>query len=199
MQKITFTLPLPPCPFSVNDDFPDARHVLLATTASERLPECLKTAEDTPALYRFAIYAGNRVERFYVGETIHFRSRMRQYCGMIRRLLLIYYGVPKVVLEKHPMRHVQYFLANALQAEALVELEWRPLQQHLSKTQREEKEREEQKRFQGLHPTAKLIAGRADGNFETHPPQPLPPTWRPVHARLLTFPKRRTKKPPFVV
>ena len=200
MPKIIFTLALPPSPFANHPDYPVARKVPGATTASERLPLCLVGFPDIPAVYRFTIYIGPSVQRFYVGETIHFASRMEQYCGMIRRLLLLHQGVPNVVLEKHPMRHVQYFLASALlQVDARIELEWNWLSTALSKKQREALERAEQQRFQVVHSKAILIAGHASGNFETHPPHPLSPHWTKAHDRIGTCPSRRGRPPPFVV
>lgn len=195
-----FSIELPPAPFLVNRDYPMARNIPGATTVSERLPTCLAEANDIPALYRFTIYADGLVDRFYVGETIHFASRMRQYCGMIRRLLLLYHLVPQVIIEKHPMRHIHYYLANSLMsANSQIDLEWMELNLILSKTERENEERIERQRFQIEHPNAHLIAGHANGNFETHPPNLMNENWAAVHGRLQACPQRRGRMPPFVV
>lgn len=84
---VAFSITLPPSPFSANPDYPMARNVAGAITASERLPLILPGVRNKPALYRFTIYDGPSVERFYIGETVHSASRMGQYCGVIRRRL----------------------------------------------------------------------------------------------------------------
>ena len=154
MQKIAFTLQLPPVPFVSNVDYPNARNKNIsgAITASERLPTCLAGAHDKPAIYRFVIFNGQTIERFYVGETVHFATRMMQYSGMIRRLLLMAQMVPDVVVEKHPMRHVQYFLAKALHSGVRIDLEFDKPMGDLNKKERIKKEGKEQTRFQDAHP-----------------------------------------------
>ena len=198
MKKV-FTIPLPALPPVIHPDYPRARNVANAYTASERLPSCFTDASDEPALYRFYIFDGPTLVRFYVGETLRFATRMGHYCGMTRRLLLLKQRAERVVLEKHPMRHVHFFLAEALCHPRHVEIEWTSLSSTLTKTQRVAAESDEQRRLQIQHPYAALIGGRGTGNFETNPQRPLSVVWNVVHGRLLTCPDRTKRKPPFVI
>jgi len=150
-------------------------------------------------LYWFVLYDAGGVEAFYVGETIHFATRLGQYCGMIRRLLLLHDAAPKVILEKHPMRHIQYHLAASLRDERHITLEWDALKSSVTKIEREHAEKETRQKLQQQHPHARAIAGRRNQNFETNCPNSLTPGWSTARARLLTCPNRRGKKPPFFV
>ncbi len=199
-MQTEFVLPLPGVAGSQHRDYPQSRTVTTALTVSERLPACLTGTRNKPALYRFLIHRGNRLEQFYVGETVHFATRMGQYCGMVRRLLLLASGAPSVVIEKHPFRHVQYHIASALLKKGhYVTLEWTYLPSVVSKRGREKLEQQEQQRLGRRQRRAVLIAGKRRGNFETHRPPSMLPIWALVHSRLTTCPARRGKPPPFVV
>ena len=194
-MRIEFTIPLPPPPPETHADYPQARKCATARTASERLPFCIRGECDEPALYRFYIYDESHLIRFYVGETIRFATRMGHYCGMTRRLLLLKQGEHSVWLEKHPMRHVHFFLAEALSHPRRVVLEWSVLSRDLNKAKRVAAEHQERNRLQEKYPSAISIGGHGVGNFETNPNRPLVVQWASVHQRLLTK-QNRTRGTP---
>jgi hypothetical protein len=199
-MRAKFSLPLPSKVALPNADYPLSRAKgVTALTASERLPLCLARARNRPALYRFLIYRGHALERIYVGETKHFATRMGQYCGMIRRLLLLAIGCTPVTVEKHPFRLVQFFVAAALLGKnPRVYLDWTYLPSNIKKLDRETLERTEQQRARGRLRPWHVIDGKRDGNFENGP-RPSCGPWDVVHGRLLALPARKKLRPPFLV
>jgi len=198
-MRTRFLLSIPELSVHTHRDYPWSRSNPTARSASERLPQCLLSVRDQPALYRFLIYRNTRLEQIYVGETKHFASRMGQYCGMTRRLLLLALGTTAVVIEKHPFRLVQYHLAASLLSKHhRIFLEWTYLHSKLVKRSREAFERDEQRRLSRRHTRSRLIDGKKDGNFENGP-APLMPPWEAVHQSLQPWRNRKKLKPPFVV
>lgn len=190
-MHVKLTIPLPSKTNLPNRDYPRGRSDTKALTASERLPSCLARARERPALYRFLIYRNLVLEKVNIGETKHFRTRMSQYCEMIRRLLLLLENKNRVLIEKHPFRLVQYFIARSLIAPHYrVILNWTYISTQLNKLAREKLERNEQYRIRGRLQPKHLIGGRWDGNFENQP-MPNQNNWQSVHRRLAAFKGRR--------
>ncbi len=184
MKQKNFILDLPPNPLLFRWDYPEARKCAGAYTASEKLPESLNGLPDNPALYRFFIYDGKSLKYAYVGETVNLTRRMGQYCGMIRRLLLLYCGANSVCIEKHPVRHIQYCMAHALLSPGYeIKLCWTDFLPNVDKRGRIAAERAEVAHIRDANPHTLLLTGLA-GNFHTAPFNPLSTEWQNVHTRL---------------
>ena len=193
MRSAPFVLPTPGpvcCP-----DFPRTRkcHPTPARTTSERVPVSLQYKGFVgPALYRFVIYSPNQsVSAFYYGETGNLAKRIGHYCGMVRRLLALHTPGLLILVEKHPMRHIHYHLAEALLTPgAHVQFSsWR-LPSGLCNAKQEQLESRARDRFSKLHPPAAVIYSRGKGNFESKPPLTLSSQWQSVHKRLTKFSPR---------
>ena len=194
MRSTDFHIPLPSASYST--DYPIARsHV--ATSASERLPISISRYKSyaCPALYRFSIKKFGKTVAFYYGETSDLSTRLSHYCGMVRRMLLLYGAIPNIFVEKHPMRHVHYHLANAVVSGNSIELSvWRlPM---TSKVRRERLEQARRRKYALLHPHATVIhsKGKGIGNFESKPPIGMSPKWQNAHTRLQTVVGRSSSK-----
>ncbi len=187
MRTVYLRIPLPGSFYSC--DYPKARG-RTATSASERLPHSISRYKNSssPALYRFTIREFGRPIAFYYGETKDISSRLGHYCGMVRRMLLLHAAIPDVFVEKHPMRHIHYHLANAIVLGKTIELTvWRL--PSTTKKKRERLEAARRRQYALLHPFATVVHSKVlgAGNFESNPPCGLSHAWRNAHARLKPF------------
>ena len=194
MRTVLLRIPLPGALYST--DYPKARSHP-ATSASERLPNSISRYRTStyPALYRFTIRKFGSTTAFYYGETKNLSSRLGHYCGMLRRMLLLHAAVPNVFVEKHPMRHIHYHLANAVAHGDLIELSvWRL--PSTKKIKRECLENARRRHYALLHPQATVIHSKArgSGNFESKPPTIMSRAWQDAHTRLVPFAGRSSSK-----
>jgi|GEM_PF-6683606 len=191
MKQKIFTLALPSTPLVPNADYPARNQQQLGGyTASQRLPESLRGLPQQPALYRLFIYENGELKYAYVGETVNLARRMGEYSGVVRRLLLLHCGAPHVYMEKHPVRYIQYRIADALLNSGYeVKLYWTDLEPGLSKRERVAAERTEVEhlRSKGVG----VLTGL--GNFHSQPHEQLSAEWQKVQTRLAqrAYPARR--------